>query len=164
MQGPDVREVQTRLKEKGFYWGTIDGVYGQATADAVRRFQLAHDIQADGEVGSSTWSVIGLPPVPTPRTKYLITVDLSTRKLYLKLAGRTIRVFPVAVGSPATPTPVGRWVIVQKEMNPGGPFGARWMRLSIPWGGYPIHSKNTSVCLDKKRPKGHRYNLWPFAS
>jgi L,D-transpeptidase ErfK/SrfK len=139
MRGPDVREVQTRLKQQGFYWGVVDGIYGQATADAVRRFQLAHDVQADGEVGATTWFLIGLPPIPTPRTNYLITIDLSTHRLYLRLSGRTVRVFPVAVGAPETPTPVGRWVIVQKALNPGGPFGARWMRLSIPWGGYGIH-------------------------
>jgi hypothetical protein len=24
-------------------------------------------------------------------------------------------------------------------MNPGGPFGTRWMKLNVPWGGYGIH-------------------------
>jgi L,D-transpeptidase ErfK/SrfK len=149
MRGPDVREVQTRLKEQGFYWGIVDGIYGQATADAVRRFQVARDIQADGEVGSTTWSLIGLPPIPTPRTTYLITIDLVARRLFLQQHGRTVRIFPVAVGSPETPTPAGRWVIVQKQLNPGGPFGARWMRLSIPWGGYGIHGTDDPESVGK---------------
>ncbi|WP_242848761.1 L,D-transpeptidase family protein [Syntrophomonas palmitatica] len=39
--------------------------------------------------------------------------------------------------------------MVQKTMNPGGPFGARWMRLSVPWGGYGIHGTNNPKSIGK---------------
>lgn len=142
MRGPDVAEVQRRLKELGFYWQQLDGVYGQATADAVARFQEARGLKADGEVDAATWTQIGLPPAPAPNSTYTLTIDLGARRLYVKQGARTIRTLPVAVGTPQTPTPVGRWLIVQKVINPGGPFGSRWMRLSIPWGGFGIHGTN----------------------
>lgn len=142
MSGPDVAEVQRRLKEQGFYWQQLDGLYGAETADAVKRFQAARGLRADGEVDAATWTQIGLPPIPLPKSNYQITIDLGARRLYLKQGERTLRSFPIAVGDPQTPTPVGRWLIVQKVINPGGPFGSRWMRLSIPWGGYGIHGTN----------------------
>lgn len=147
MRGPDVLEVQRRLKEQGFYWRELDGVFGPDTEEAVTRFQEARGLKADGEVDAATWTQIGLPPSPSPKTTYTITIDLGARQLYLKRGDRTIRVFPIAVGDAQTPTPVGRWLIVQKVMNPGGPFGSRWMRLSVPWGGYGIHGTNNPALI-----------------
>ncbi|HWI61535.1 MAG TPA: L,D-transpeptidase family protein, partial [Symbiobacteriaceae bacterium] len=69
-----------------------------------------------------------------------ITIDLEQRRLFFgRRRGQVYRAFPVAVGSPETPTPVGRWVVVEKSRDPGGPFGTRWIRINIPWGGYGIH-------------------------
>ena len=45
-----------------------------------------------------------------------------------------------SVGKPSTPTPIGTFRIVNKAVNPGGPFGARWMGLSKPH--YGIHGTN----------------------
>ncbi|MHB9094655.1 MAG: L,D-transpeptidase family protein [Eubacteriales bacterium] len=50
-----------------------------------------------------------------------------------------LNIYPVAVGKPSTPTPIGDWVIIEKQVDWGGPFGVRWMRLNVPWGGYGIH-------------------------
>ena len=53
--GTDVRAVQEILALLGFYQGDLDGVYGPATADAVRRFQAQHDLAPDGIVGPQTY-------------------------------------------------------------------------------------------------------------
>lgn len=141
MQGPDVRLVQQRLRDLGFYFGPTNGIYDRGTADAVVAFQSQRGLTTDGIVGPSTYEALGsgAPVQPLGERGPEITIDLDQRKLYLNRQGRLVRVYDVAVGAPSTPTPVGRWVIVEKVMDPGGPFGTRWMRLSIPWGGYGIH-------------------------
>ena len=59
MQGDDVRAVQAAPEARGIPVGT-DGVYGEHTASAVRRFQSANDMTADGIVGPATRAALGL--------------------------------------------------------------------------------------------------------
>lgn len=53
-QGEDVRQLQQRLLELGYYTGEVDGQFGQGTDAAVKRFQQQHGLDADGIVGEST--------------------------------------------------------------------------------------------------------------
>ena len=53
-QGEAVRTVQRRLKELGYYTGSIDGDFGEATDKAVKAFQKANGLAADGKVGENT--------------------------------------------------------------------------------------------------------------
>lgn len=48
------RLVQKKLTKLGFYRGPLDGVYGRASKDAVRRFQDEYGLSADGVVGPMT--------------------------------------------------------------------------------------------------------------
>ena len=59
-RGEDVAEVQSALKSFGYYTGSIDGIFGVKTQDAVMRFQKARGLQADGIVGSQTLKALGL--------------------------------------------------------------------------------------------------------
>jgi lipoprotein-anchoring transpeptidase ErfK/SrfK len=54
-----------------------------------------------------------------------IVVDLSARRVTLFRAGRKVLATTAAVGSPATPTPTGRYYVNQRLVptDPGGPFG-----------------------------------------
>ena len=52
--GSVVRQIQTRLTQIG-YPLLVDGVFGQHTEDAVKRFQHAHGLVVDGIVGPLTW-------------------------------------------------------------------------------------------------------------
>ncbi|NPV26419.1 MAG: L,D-transpeptidase family protein [Firmicutes bacterium] len=142
MVGPDVRQLQERLQELGFYRGPLDGVFGPATETAVRAFQTEAGLTVDGIVGPTTWNALGIDRIPSARGNRRISIDTEKKNLTLREGNRLIRTYPVAVGRPETPTPLGNWVITEKQLNPGGPFGARWMRLSIPWGGYGIHGTN----------------------
>ena len=54
--GEDVKAVQTRLKELGFYAKTVDGNYGSGTVAAVKAFQAANGLKADGIAGSATYA------------------------------------------------------------------------------------------------------------
>lgn len=59
--GDTVREIQTRLKNWGYYPGEIDGIYGSKTEAAVRYFQRKNGLDADGQAGPLTLSALGLP-------------------------------------------------------------------------------------------------------
>src|SRR5436305_6353350 len=52
---PAVRDLQEALKALGYNPGPIDGVFGATTESAVKAFQQARGITADGIVGKVTW-------------------------------------------------------------------------------------------------------------
>lgn len=58
--GNEVKRVQTKLKELGYYKGSIDGIYGSATKKAVTSFQRNCGITADGICGKQTLLYLGL--------------------------------------------------------------------------------------------------------
>ena len=60
-RGTEVRNIQQRLKDWGYYSGSVDGIYGTATKAAVIKFQKKHKITADGICGKKTLELIGLP-------------------------------------------------------------------------------------------------------
>ena len=55
---PSATEIQTALKNAGFYTGEVDGKIGHKTKKAVEEFQKANGLQADGKVGSKTWAAL----------------------------------------------------------------------------------------------------------
>ncbi|RCW47585.1 L,D-transpeptidase [Paenibacillus prosopidis] len=71
---------------------------------------------------------------------YRIIVDLSDRHLHLLDGNTVVRSFPVGIGKMVTQTPTGEFTIINKQANPGGPYGAFWMGLSKPH--YGIHGTN----------------------
>lgn len=75
-RGPAVEDIQRRLLALGYDLGRtgVDGVFLGATAEAVRQFQLSHDLAEDGQVGDRTWA-----------TLVDASFDLGDRMLYLRL-------------------------------------------------------------------------------
>jgi len=71
-----------------------------------------------------------------------ILIDLNEHTLVLYVDGQAERQYPVAIGTGATPTPVGEWKITSKGLNWGGGFGTRWLGFNAPWGIYGIHGTN----------------------
>ena len=59
-RGETVRQVQTKLKQWGYYSGSVDGVFGQSTYEAVTWFQRANGLTADGTVGGATLAALGI--------------------------------------------------------------------------------------------------------
>lgn len=83
-----------------------------------------------------------------------IVVNLPSRTLSLFKDGSLVKVYSVAIGSPATPTPLGAFKVFNKEVNPSwyppgkdyhidsgpdNPLGYRWMEFSPTYG---IHGTN----------------------
>jgi len=54
----DEKQIQTALKNAGYFNGTIDGKLGKKTRRAVRAFQKANNLSVDGKVGKNTWAIL----------------------------------------------------------------------------------------------------------
>lgn len=58
--GSEVRTVQTKLKNWGYYNGAVDGIYGWQTESAVKSFQKKNGLKADGIAGEKTLHAMGI--------------------------------------------------------------------------------------------------------
>ena len=57
-EGADAKTVQRRLKDLGYYTGRIDGEFGKASVEALKRFQTANGLIADGKAGRTTYAIL----------------------------------------------------------------------------------------------------------
>lgn len=70
--GIEVKQLQQRLKDLGYYSGDVDGQYGAGTQTAVTAFQAQHGLKADGVAGEQTLAMLysgsaqTFVPTPTP--------------------------------------------------------------------------------------------------
>ncbi|MFB5190868.1 L,D-transpeptidase [Alicyclobacillus fastidiosus] len=83
---------------------------------------------------------------------YRIIVDLSQRKLHLLNGNTVVKSYPVGIGRILTQTPLGEYTIVNREKDPGGPYGAYWLGLSRPH--YGIHGTNNPASVGKRVSHG----------
>ena len=81
--GEEVKTLQDRLQDLGYYQDAIDGDFGSATDAAVRAFQsdAFGSAEADGKVGPKTWSKLWQSSPPAPAT----TMAGVAGKTYLRL-------------------------------------------------------------------------------
>ncbi len=73
---PTSQDIQTALKNAGYYTGAIDGKIGPKTKQAIIAFQAANSLEADGKVGPKTWLVLSPYLVPQPT----VTAPTETTK------------------------------------------------------------------------------------
>lgn len=59
-RGTDVTKIQQRLRQYGYMDAPADGIFGQATYDAVVWFQRKNGLKADGVVGPATAAALGI--------------------------------------------------------------------------------------------------------
>jgi len=57
---PVVRSAQQALDDRGYDVGTVDGIYGPSTRDAVVRFQQAQGLSQTGTLDAQTLSALGV--------------------------------------------------------------------------------------------------------
>lgn len=81
---------------------------------------------------------------PENQTKGVVTIEINPIKneLLLLIDNVPHKKFPIALGKPETPTPVGELIVINKYKNWGSGFGTRWIGLNVPWGYYGIHGTN----------------------
>lgn len=58
--GETVRTIQQKLKNWGYYTGSVDGIYGSATVKAVQYFQRKNGLTPDGVCGTATLKALGI--------------------------------------------------------------------------------------------------------
>lgn len=120
----------------------------------------------NGSQVSAGQSII-IPGIRNPDTiPYRIVVSLSGRTLRLYEQDRLVKTYPIAVGKILTQTPRGEFVIVNRQPNPGGPFGAYWLSLSKQH--YGIHGTNNPASIGKAVSRGcirmHNQDVLELAS
>ena len=96
-----------------------------------------------------------------------VVVDIPERRLTLYVNGAAVKTFPIAVGKPSTPTPVGHFRVVSVVANPayynpavgqwgpgeaGNPVGTRWIGLSVK--GYGIHGTVAPQSIGRAASRG----------
>lgn len=59
-RGEEVRKIQQKLKNWGYYSGGVDGIYGTQTQNAVKSFQRKNGLTADGIAGKATLNAMGI--------------------------------------------------------------------------------------------------------
>ena len=144
-KGENVKKVQTRLKELGFFDGPISGNYMNQTVAAVKAFQLQNGLEQTGKTDETTWNTLfndtgvvdasATPrptPVPTP-VPYAVTVDV--RNQVTTVYGRDengeytipVKRMICSTGLKATPSDVGEWTLNGRT--------ARWCYFSK-WGSH----------------------------
>lgn len=59
-RGETVKKVQQKLKNWGYYKGSVDGIYGSQTTAAVKYFQRKNNLAVDGIAGNKTLAAMGI--------------------------------------------------------------------------------------------------------
>ena len=59
-RGEEVKQIQTKLKNWGYYNGKVDGIFGSQTLSAVKWFQRKNGLTVDGIVGPATLAALGI--------------------------------------------------------------------------------------------------------
>ena len=63
MPKPADAAVQTQLAQLGYYNGSVDGVFGSATRDAVVKYQIVNEVNVTGSAWRDTLQSLGLSQV-----------------------------------------------------------------------------------------------------
>lgn len=59
-RGTEVKKIQTKLRDLGYYRGNVDSVFGDQTRNALVRFQRAKGLTPDGVAGTKTLRALGV--------------------------------------------------------------------------------------------------------
>ncbi|MDN4075645.1 C40 family peptidase [Fictibacillus terranigra] len=86
MTSKDVQQLQSVLKKKGYFtYKKTTAYYGTYTKNAVKKFQKAKKLKADGVAGKNTFKALGVktPSKSKSSASYSSTRLISTAKQYM---------------------------------------------------------------------------------
>ncbi len=84
-RGSEVTQIQTKLKRWGYYSGSVDGIYGTQTVNAVKYFQRKNGLTADGIAGPATLKAMGImtsSSTSSSSSSYNSNLNLLARVIY----------------------------------------------------------------------------------
>lgn len=117
MAGPAVLQIQQKLSALGYAPGKLDGVYGVATAGAVRAFQRDNKLTIDGVVGTETRAALRAAKKPAPALQPVATV----RK-------------PSSLGEQALATSLNELGVKESPANSNKNKFGKWFGVDgVPW-------------------------------
>ena len=88
-RGSEVTQIQTKLKRWGYYSGSVDGIYGTQTVNAVKYFQRKNGLTQDGIAGPATLKAMGIysSSSSSSSTSNSSNVNLLARLIYGEARG-----------------------------------------------------------------------------
>lgn len=136
-KGSQVRELQARLAQIGWFDGTPSGTYGPVTTAAVKGFQGKRGLPTTGATDTATWQrLLGMTTEPTrdelngrsvnkpvgkvdPRCKTgrVMCISKTTRTLSWMIDGKVLSTMDVRFGSQYTPTREGTFNVGWKSRH-----------------------------------------------
>ena len=142
--GPGVLELQTGLRELGYWLGPADGTYGELTAQAVVAFQKVEGLDPDGVAGHTTVERLAEARRPSARSLHedMIEIDVRRQVLLVVRDGQVEWVLNTSTGAAATPTPSGSFA-VDREIDGmrraplGDLYRPKYFNAGIAIHGYP---------------------------
>lgn len=98
--GQTVKTIQQKLKNWGYYKGSVDGIFGKQTKEAVKYFQRKNGLSVDGIVGKKTLAALGINGGGSSVTSNYSDADLNllAKLIYGEARGESY-VGQVAVGA-----------------------------------------------------------------
>lgn len=87
------------------------------------------------------------------RINYNIGINVANHTLTLLKNNEIYKTYPVAVGKPSTPTPLGNFIIIKKGLW-GEQFGGHFMQINVPNGIYGIHGTDKPWSIGKSVSHG----------
>lgn len=110
---PEVETHQQTLTALGYWLGEVDGVPGPRTQHAVTAFQKAEGLPRTAALDDATVDRLAVATRPTGRSSSgtVLEIDLARQILLIVESGQVLRVYDVATGATATPTPPGEFRI-----------------------------------------------------
>ena len=99
-RGSEVTQIQTKLKRWGYYTGSVDGIYGSKTVEAVKYFQRKNGLTVDGIAGPNTLKAMGITSTGNSNSSTTNSTDLNllARLIYGEARGESYT-GQVAVGA-----------------------------------------------------------------
>ncbi len=177
-RGDEVKQLQARMTELGYYEGPVSGNFARQTLRAVKKIQTQNGLKATGRVNEETWNVIfndggivlpGATPKPTPEptpVPYAMTVDVNnqvTSVYALDEKGEytvPVRRMICSTGTKANPSDVGDWVLNGRHAKwcvfPtwGNSYARYWTRINA---SIAFHSViYTAVDLDAMKTSSYK--------